>query len=114
MNPLAVPSSAPSTPEASVSAGETLTIYTVEACASAWRDALRDAGGLSLDLSAVRACDTLGVQLLAALQRTATAAAKPLRFHQPSEAVTVAAEAVGCSALLFANSANSSCAPSSP
>lgn len=83
-----------------ISAGEQLTIYTIEAFAASCRASLGEATGLTIDLGAVAECDTLGVQLLLAVRHSAVRAGKLVRFTNTSEAVRQAAAAVACETLL--------------
>ncbi len=83
-----------------ISAGEQLTIHTIEAFAASCRASLAEATELTLDLGAVAACDTLGVQFLLAVRHSAAKAGKLVRFTNSSDAVRQAATAVACETLL--------------
>jgi len=54
-----------------------------------------DAPELRLDLSQVEACDSAGVQLLLALERSARERGRPLRITDPSEPVRQALATYG-------------------
>ncbi len=76
-----------------------LTIYTVEAHAMAWKAELARTGALNLDLSGVTDCDTLGIQLLCAVRGRAEPATGITLAH-PSPAIWRAAAAVAAGELL--------------
>jgi anti-anti-sigma regulatory factor len=83
-----------------ISAGEQLTIYTVEAVGAALRAELGGAMELAIDLGSVAACDSLGVQLLWSARRSAEQAGKSVRFLNVPEAVNEAARAIACESVL--------------
>lgn len=56
---------------------------------------------LSLDLSKIESCDTAGVQLLLAAQRSAEAACKPFTVVAATDAFTTACTALGISSAQF-------------
>ena len=94
---------AASEPVVRIAPAEALTIYTVDALARAWAAAMPAGGMVEIDLGAIAACDSLGVQLLCAAKRTADAGGLTLRFARVSAAVERAAAAIACEGLLVAS-----------
>lgn len=82
-------------------AGEALTIYTVEAFGATCQAELRRHPVLVIDLEKVAQCDTLGVQVLCAAMRSATALGRTLRLANAPAAVTRAAATIACERILF-------------
>lgn len=84
--------------------GDSLTIFTAEAWCRKCHEAIRPGARFIVPLARVTACDTLGIQLLCALERSAAGAGSRVAFDRPSEAVLRAAEAIGCTALILSHS----------
>lgn len=91
--------SGPASTTRRVNAGIALNIYTVEAFAALCRVEFERSAMLQIDLSAVEACDTLGVQVLLSARRTAEVQSKSLEFVHVTPAVRRAAAAVECESL---------------
>lgn len=94
---------APVSPPIRLDAGETLTIYTVEALAATWKTALAQPGDTTVELSRITRCDSLGIQLLCSTRRTVEAAGARVTWSNPTAAVLGAAAAIGCEALFNRN-----------
>ena len=90
----------PSTPAfIPLDAGDTLTIYSVESLATAWRTKLSRPAPAAANLSAVTTCDSLGIQFLLSARRTVESTGHTLSWSRPSAAVIAAAKAIGCETL---------------
>jgi anti-sigma B factor antagonist len=72
-----------------------LDIYNVESAREALLDQVADKPGLDLDLAAVETCDTAGIQLLLAAQRSAIAAGKTFSIQAPAPALEKCGQLLG-------------------
>jgi anti-anti-sigma factor len=74
-----------------------LDLYSVEAACEALRTHLTDKAGLELDLGGIETCDTAGMQLLLAAQRSAVASGKSFAIPGTSSAIEKCRELLGLS-----------------
>ncbi len=81
-----------------LTAPEALTIQTVDAFAEACRVLLSQDRPAAIDLSGVKTCDTTGLQLLWAAQRSAAGRGQAWQYVAPSQALREVADALGCTA----------------
>lgn len=88
-----------------VRADPALNIYSVAAFAALCRTELERFVALQIDLSAVAACDTLGIQVLLSARRTAELEGKSVEFVNVTTSVRRAAAAVACESLFNPNPA---------
>ena len=72
-----------------------LDLYNVETAREALLNHLSDKRGLELDLSGVETCDTAGLQVLVAAQRSAVASRKAFLIQSPSPAIEKCGERLG-------------------
>ena len=72
-----------------------LDIYSVEGAREALLNHLADKPVLELDLAGVETCDTAGMQLLLAAQRSAVASGKTFSMHTPAPAIEKCGELLG-------------------
>lgn len=90
-----------------IHAGAALNINSVEGFAALCGTELERSVALQIDLSAVTACDTLGIQVLLSARRTAELEGKSLDFVNVTAPVRRAAAAVACESLFNPDPATS-------
>jgi anti-anti-sigma factor len=78
-----------------------LDIYGADAAREALIVLVREHAAPVLDLQAVETSDAAGVQLLCSANKSAAQSGKRLTFFQPSPALILCCESLGCPAVFF-------------